>query len=69
MGDAEANLVDVPCPYLEGSCGMPVEVVDVRTFHSSDPSGHTLVVNYRCLSGHRWHDAGPAEPIGEEMYG
>lgn len=66
MTDEEAHLVDVPCPYFEGQCGMPVEVTDVRSFHSSDPIGHTLVVFYRCLSGHRWQDDGPAEPVDED---
>lgn len=66
------DIVDVGCPYFVGTlpdtspCPMPVEVVQVRTFHSSDPSGHTIVVQYRCLGGHRWMDDGPAEPVEED---
>ena len=61
--EVKADLVEVPCAY---GCNMPVEVVDVRVHHSSDPGGHTIVVNYRCLGGHRWPDAGLADPVLNE---
>ncbi len=51
-----------PCAYAD--CSMPVEIVDVRGFASSDCSGHTLVVSYRCLAGHRWMDP---DNIDEEL--
>jgi len=67
-----ADLVSIPCSYdvtgrktraLGEPCEMPVEVVRVRVHHSSDPSGHAIVAQFRCLAGHRWHDVGPADEV------
>src|SRR5262245_10364486 len=46
------------CPYSD--CGMAVEATDVRFFHSStmeEPNGHTCVIFYQCVVGHRWQVA------------
>ena len=60
----ESYLADIGCAY---ECNDPVEIVNIRFMHSSDPSGHTCVIFYRCLSNHRWQVDLPPDHIEEEL--